>query len=686
MSSFPPWMTTEADPPWLTPLADAIKVGLSALFKEPPMTVVEWADKHFYLSSESSYQEGRWTTAPFQVAILNAMGNDLIREVNFVKSARLGYTKMLMAFIGYLVQHKKRNVLMYCPTEGDAEGVMKRHIEGMIRDVPVVLDLAPWYGMKHRDNTLEAKCFSNRKMLWCLGGKAARNYREKSPDTVIYDELSKFDEDIEGEGAPTFLGDKRLEGATFKKSIRGSTPTEAEICQITRAAIESPHDLRLNIKAPCCGNELVLQWGGKESPFGIKWRLNDRHEVEAAWYLCPHCQGGTFEYHEMVAAAEETGRWVCERSGVWTRDSMEWFDSEDNPTAAPRSVTFSVWTGYSTFTTWVDIATDFVKVGKDRGKLKTFVNTTLGEVWEEDQTEKVDWELLYQRREVYLSPVPLRAVVLTGGIDTQDDRYELRVWAWGAGEEAWLVYRRVLYGDPASAELLRQVGLELHRQFTCADGSKLGVTRWCWDSGGHHSETVRAQSRLHGVHWVIPIFGASTYGKPIANFPRKKDKKSRVYLTEVGTDNAKEVIYNRLKLQQDGNRPVPGLVHFPADDSICDQDELKQLTSETKKWVMAKGRRVLRWDASKRRNEALDCFVYALAALRITQDKFGLDLDSLAAERCPATGVWEVPPVPEQVAETNEPPAAPVDESTETVTPEQPDGGGFLGIGVRPWL
>ena len=686
MSSFQPWMTTEADPPWLTPLADAIKVGLSALFKEPPMTVVEWADKHFYLSSESSYQEGRWTTAPFQVAILNAMGNDLIREVNFVKSARLGYTKMLMAFIGYLVQHKKRNVLMYCPTEGDAEGVMKRHIEGMIRDVPVVLDLAPWYGMKHRDNTLEAKCFSNRKMLWCLGGKAARNYREKSPDTVIYDELSKFDEDIEGEGAPTFLGDKRLEGATFKKSIRGSTPTEAEICQITRAAIESPHDLRFNIKAPCCGSELVLQWGGKDSPFGIKWRLNDRHEVEAAWYLCPHCQGGTFEYHEMVAAAEETGRWVCERSGIWTRDSMAWFDAEGEPTATPRSVTFSVWTGYSTFTTWVDIATDFVKVGKDRGKLKTFVNTTLGEVWEEDQTDKVDWEQLYERREVYLAPVPPRAVVLTGGIDTQDDRYELRVWAWGAGEESWLVYRRVLYGDPASAELLRQVGQELHRQFACADGSKLGVVRWCWDSGGHHSETVRAQSRLHGVHWVIPIFGASTYGKPIANFPRKKDKKSRVYLTEVGTDNAKEVIYNRLKLQRDGNRPVPGLVHFPADDSICDQDELKQLTSETKKWVMAKGRRVLRWDASKRRNEALDCFVYALAALRITQDKFGLDLDALAAERCPATGVWEVPPVPDPAAETKEPPAAPVDEPTETVTPEQPDGGGFLGIGVRPWL
>ena len=70
-------------------------------------------DDGFYMSAESSYNEGKWKTAPFQVAILNAMGNDLIRVVNFVKSARIGYTKMLMANIGYKIQHKRRNVLMW---------------------------------------------------------------------------------------------------------------------------------------------------------------------------------------------------------------------------------------------------------------------------------------------------------------------------------------------------------------------------------------------------------------------------------------------------------------------------------------------------------------------------------------------------------------------------------------------
>ncbi len=175
--------------PWLNDLQKQVRLGLESLFREPPLTAVEWADKHFYLSSESSYQEGKWETAAFQVGILNAMGNDLIRVVNLIKSARVGYTKMLMANIGYKLQHKKRNVLSYCPTDPDAEELMKRHVESFIRDVPVLLALAPWYGKKHRDNTLAAKKFSHQKMLWCLGGKAARNYREKSPDEVIYDEL-----------------------------------------------------------------------------------------------------------------------------------------------------------------------------------------------------------------------------------------------------------------------------------------------------------------------------------------------------------------------------------------------------------------------------------------------------------------------------------------------------------------
>lgn len=613
-------MTTSS--PWLTELQKAIRLGLSPFQKEAPLTASEWADRHFYLSSESSYQEGKWETAPFQVAILNAMGNDLIREVNFVKSARVGYTKMLMVNLGYKIQHKKRNVLSYTPTDADSDELMKKHVDPMIRDVSCLRALAPWHGRKNRDNTVDSKVFANRKVLWCLGGKAARNYREKSPDEVVYDELSKFDASIEGEGSPTFLGDKRLEGSTFKKSIRGSTPGVAADCQITKAADEASRRLRFHIPCPHCEREQVLKWGGKDCEFGFKWEVNELNEATAAWYVCEHCHKG-FEYHEAIDAASH-GRWVCERTGIWTRDSYEWFGGDNAPVPTPKTTAWFIWTAYSTFTTWLDIVTDWLKIKGDREKLIAFVNTTLGETWEEDEGEKVEWEQLYARREVW-QHLPARVVVLVGFIDTQDDRYEGRVWAYGPGEESWLVARWILYGDPGSEELRRKVGLRLQDTYRREDGVMLRVALWGWDSGGHYTDEVYAESRKHGLHWVIPTKGHSIYGKPIADFPKTKNK-AGVYLTMIGTDNAKELVYSRFKIQPQPNQAVPGCVHLPANDDICDESELKQLTSEAKISKIEKGRRVTKWDAKGRRNEALDCCVGALAMLRIAQQHFGLDL------------------------------------------------------------
>lgn len=252
-----------------------VRAGLRSLFRPEPQTAVEWADANYYLPKESAYQEGRWETLPFQRAIMNAMGSDYVREVNVVKSARVGYSKMLLGVYAYFIEHKQRNTLIWLPTDGDAENFMKTHVEPTIRDIPSLLALAPWYGKKHRDNTLTMKRFSNGRGFWCLGGKAAKNYREKSVDVAGYDELAAFDEDIEQEGSPTFLGDKRIEGSVWPKSIRGSTPKVRGTCQIERAASESPHFMRFHVACPHCGEEQYLKFGDKETPFGLKWTPDD---------------------------------------------------------------------------------------------------------------------------------------------------------------------------------------------------------------------------------------------------------------------------------------------------------------------------------------------------------------------------------------------------------------------------
>ncbi|HHN6463205.1 TPA: terminase gpA endonuclease subunit [Escherichia coli] len=508
-----------------------VRAGLRSLFRPEPQTAVEWADANYYLPKESAYQEGRWETLPFQRAIMNAMGSDYIREVNVVKSARVGYSKMLLGVYAYFIEHKQRNTLIWLPTDGDAENFMKTHVEPTIRDIPSLLALAPWYGKKHRDNTLTMKRFSNGRGFWCLGGKAAKNYREKSVDVAGYDELAAFDEDIEQEGSPTFLGDKRIEGSVWPKSIRGSTPKVRGTCQIERAASESPHFMRFHVACPHCGEEQYLKFGDKETPFGLKWTPDDPSSV---FYLCEH--------NACVIRQQELdfthARYICEKTGIWTRDGILWFSSSGEEIEPPDSVTFHIWTAYSPFTTWVQIVKDWMKTKGDTGKRKTFVNTTLGETWEAKIGERPDAEVMAERKEHYSAPVPDRVAYLTAGIDSQLDRYEMRVWGWGPGEESWLIDRQIIMGRHDDEQTLLRVDEAINKTYTRRNGAEMSVSRICWDTGGIDPTIVYERSKKHGLFRVIPIKGASVYGKPVASMPRKRNKNG-VYLTEIGTDNGK---------------------------------------------------------------------------------------------------------------------------------------------------
>ncbi|ENC4059996.1 phage terminase large subunit family protein, partial [Escherichia coli] len=310
----------------------AVSVALQPLVRVVPMTAVEWADQNYYLPKESSYGEGEWKTLPFQIAIMNCMGNDQVRTVNLIKSARVGYTKMLLGVVGYFIEHKSRNSLLFQPTDSAAEDFMKSHVEATIRNVPCLKDLSPWLGRKHRDNTLTLKRFSSGVGFWCLGGAAAKNYREKSVDVVCYDELSSFEPDVEKEGAPTLLGDKRIEGSVWPKSIRGSTPKIKGSCQIEKAANESAHFMRFYVPCPHCGEAQYLKFGDDASPFGLKWEKN---KPESVFYLCEH-HGCVIHQSELD---QSNGWWICENTGMWTRDGLMFFSARGDEIPPPRSIT-----------------------------------------------------------------------------------------------------------------------------------------------------------------------------------------------------------------------------------------------------------------------------------------------------------------------------------------------------------
>ena len=618
----------------------ALQEGLRVLFRSPPITGVQWADENFYMSSESSYIEGAWKTAPSQIAILNSMCNDDIKEVNWLKSARVGYTKLVCIAIGYFIEHKKRNVGVWQPDDGARDGFSKKHIDPMLRDVGVLRSLFPWLNKKSKQNTIENKSFSNGRELFLLGGKASKNYREKSLDVSIYDELSKFDRDVEGEGSPTFLGDKRLEGSAFGKSIRGSSPTVKDFCQITEAAEESEQIFRRQIPCKCCGEFQELVFGGKGSEYGLEWnkKLKAADRAKSARYRCRHCDD-VFSFADFLEA-DELGYWISGDLGTYdgiTYYEVAEFPAKNKIAPTPETVTWILNSLYSNFSPWSRIVSDWYKAQGNPMKLKSFINTTLGEAFEETERVKTLPEDLIARREHYKAEVPDEVVYITVGGDMQDHWAEFTVKGWTEGEESFTLDQFEVHGDPSVSGFWDQLEKPLRKTYTKANGHVMNWSVGVFDSGGHYTDEVYKFTKRFGVMRLFPGKGASEYGKPIATKPRKKNSHG-VYLIMIGTDNAKDMIYDRIGIQIDEvGIPKPGCMHFPIKE-WCHLGFFEQLLAEVKKVVVVKGQKSYRWiNPPGKRNEKLDCEVYNLAALRVAQQYMALDLDGLVSSNQQST-------------------------------------------------
>jgi hypothetical protein len=381
---------------WKSPAVGAcLARGLGTFGVPDPMTLDQWASEHFYLSKESSYVEQAWEAWPFQRAIMACISNDDIFEIDFMKSARVGYTKMLLAAIGYFIEHKRRNQALWQPTDGDSDEFVKTELEPMLRDVKVMRKAFPAHMSRHKDNTLQQKKFLGC-MLHTRGGKAARSYRRISVDNSLLDELDAFDRDVEKEGDPVTLAAKRVEGATFPKLVVGSTPGLKGFSLIDERSLAADLRVRYAIPCPDCGAFHALCWGGKDEATGFKWLKDDPDSVR---HVCPHCHSMIDQGQYLTAAPR--GRWQNEDASVTIDHAGIFRNTAGAVIEPPRHIAFHVWTAYSPLVTWAKLVREFIAAFNkaregDITSLKAFTNTTKGETWEQD-VEKTDADQLKER-------------------------------------------------------------------------------------------------------------------------------------------------------------------------------------------------------------------------------------------------------------------------------------------------
>lgn len=581
---------------------NAIRRGISTVRIPAPLTLSQWADEHFYLSSESSAIEGPWETLPFQRDVMDCISNDDIRIIDWLKCARIGYTKILMAAAGYFVEHKKRSGAIYQPTDSDANEFSKSEVDPMIRDVPVMSAALDGDSEKRgRKNTLELKQFLGA-LLYIRGGATPRSYRRLTIDWVAYDELEGFDRDVGEEGDPVTLGDARITNSPFPKSIRGSTPRLKHDSLIAGEAERARHFFRYLIPCPECDTPQPMVFGN------LRW---DKDKPETARYVCEHCNM-PWHYADLYQHLE-SGFWGT-AEGYSIRDA-NLLDPDGMIVDWPRHIAFHLWAAYSPFFTWQELVEEWLeavaasKTGDVR-KLKAFTNTRLAEAWE-DQGEQVAHDTLYARREAYSRP-PAGVLLITTQIDVQDNRLELEAVGWGRGEESWGIEYRVIYGDPTQLEVWNELEQVISQTFTTEDNRELAIAAVVIDTGhlAYHVYEFYKRSRHQRIFCIKGMGGEE---QPIVSAPHQRksgQSSAAVPLFLMGANVCKSITYKRLQIE----KPGAGYCHFP--DSY-DEDYFLGLTAEKRILKKRRGFEVVEWHKVRPRNEQLDIRAMGILAMAV---------------------------------------------------------------------
>ncbi|HWQ34876.1 MAG TPA: phage terminase large subunit family protein [Blastocatellia bacterium] len=573
----------------------AISEAICSAIPASSLTVSAWADTYRYLAPERSARPGRWSTdlVPYARAIMDAASRPDVHEIVFWKSAQVGGTEIINNIIGYFIHIEPSPILYVCETEQKAKAWSQESLAPMIRDTPVLAALVEEARARDSGNTIEGKKYPGGHLAVAWATSAA-TLSSRPRRIVAFDEIDAFGTTSEGD--PISLGEARTKTFSNYLIIKVSTPRDDETSRI-KPAYEASYRGRFLLPCLHCGEYQALEWER------IRWD----DDPLAAYYVCVN--GCVIEHDEKQAMlAQGEWRWEGEFSGV---------------------IGFHIWEAYSPFVTWGQMAANFLRKKAKIGELKTFVNTSLAQTWQQLDRE-IEVGELPSRCEEYEAEVPAGVLLLTAGVDVQGDRLEYEIVGWGHDDESWSIRYGVLAGDPAQRDVWQALRDALRRDFTGADGAVFNVAAACIDSGGHHTDEVYKFCRENmGRRWYA-VKGANTPGRPLISKPTLQGKPP-VKLFTIGTETAKDAFSARLRVSE----PGPNYCHFPelCEDGhpVYDESYFKQLCSEQPVIEYRRGvaTRVWRKIRPSLRNEALDCRVYAMAALQILNP----DFERLAARR-----------------------------------------------------
>lgn len=590
-------------------LNKVVSKAMAGMLPPDDLTVTEWAEKNRRLSAESAAEPGPWRTerTPYLREPMNAWTDPKVRHIVMVAASQVGKSEFLNNCIGYVIDQDPGSILFVHPTTIDAKEYSKLRIAPMIRDCPTLRAKVAEVKSRDSGNTILQKTYPGGILTMC-GSTEAHALASKPIRYVLGDERDRWATSAGNEGDPWGLAMARQTTFYNAKSGEVSTPTVKNASAI-EASFSTGTMERWKSCCPHCGKYHEINW--TDIRFDYDENLIAGHKtykVRNIYYVCPSCACVSTELQMKRAPA----RW------------------EAANTDAYQQGTRSFWLNafVSQWATWESIILKYLNAIGNTKKMQVVYNTCFGLLWE-DRGDLQDEDSLMARREEYPAELPEGTLVLTAGVDTQDDRMEYEIVGHGNFGETWGIEKGVIMGRPdddVTWDKLDEMVFERVLHFENGIGLKISMS--FVDEGGHFTQDVRMHCRQRIGKHVFCIKGMPGPDRPYTAPPKQmKIVVNQVIIGycwqyQIGVDSGKQIIMDNLAVQTPGQK----YCHFPLRDDYGStyfagllSERLVYKTNKRQPWVWEK-------IPGHERNEALDCRNYAMAAFKALPK----DLDKIA--------------------------------------------------------
>lgn len=604
--------------------------------KRRNLTIPEHAETTIIPSGKYRGVQFKNDRAPYMIRPMQCLSpQSNIQEVRCMFPAQTGKSTIGEQAVLYYMEEVPSEILFVTSDERQARKWLDKRITPRAMKAGIIFRAQTDNKASRRSgDTMYSKEFDGGN----LDAASARSPAQLASETkrfVMADETDRWKQSLGAEGFTWDIMYARTQAwGDQKKILAISTPTTFDESLIWPLFEEGTRE-EYFIPCPLCGKMQLLDlYDNLGGEAGLKWEtFGGKIKDEFVYYLCDHCHDAFFE----------AKKYEFLNGGEWRKQAEPLHSG---------IVSFTINAIYSPFKDWIEIAREYENTKINPEKKHTFDNLVMGDPYKETGS-RPDVKKVIEHRGEYKSGVVLNEVLwITGGGDVQrgkekyenltDDelenemkkmisekkklheqglpRLEIEILGHSHGYRTYSIEYKVFYGhthDPYSGawekmrSWLKDTGLIYRR----VDGSKIVCSVVFLDSSDGE-RTSAVYQFCEPYPGIFPIKGDQVLkkkkeekGDELTGLAFRRYAISKIgeaqSLVTISTNYYKNLVYQSLRIKR---RPTEEQAarfsEFPRD---YPDRYFKMLTAEEQRVDKS-------FHAGGRRNEALDCRVYALCA------------------------------------------------------------------------